>query len=498
MSLKNLVPALLALAAAFDATAAPAPVAPPQLEDGPGGVTCHHYAAHARLAWREPGGDWIDAEGRPRGVQPLARQAVQVQDGLQAVRWDLTALLRERGADAQPLALMLRALGPGGGVVDFRSREHGDPQARPALRLEWEDGTRTSLAPIADTSINCTTHSSIGGEARLQIDAGQPVLLVFPGAVSAASPGRRPVRATLELASHQQYGSGAEIGVFLAAAPGPRALPPEPGLARGFPLDAGIESHPDVLHAERFDAPDARRWSDLLDAGRTQIVAEDRGNGFVPLDGRALRVTIPRGSNRGANAHLRFAALPGGEPEEAYFRYHLRLARNWNPVVDGGKLPGFSGTYGRAGWGMRASDGHNGWSARGAFLRQGDAPAARAGWRAIGSYVYHADADDSGEIWGWNLGPTGLLQQDRWYSIEQHLKLNTPGRSDGVLRAWIDGQLVFERRGLRFRDVPSLRIESVWLNVYHGGIEPAPHEMTLFIDNLVVARRYIGPAAVKP
>jgi hypothetical protein len=145
---------------------------------------------------------------------------------------------------------------------------------------------------------------------------------------------------------------------------------------------------------------------------------------------------------------------------------------------------------------MRKSDGSNGWSARGAFFRQAASGSeAFTALRGIGSYAYLADLKgDSGSVWGWGLGRTGLLQKNRWYSVEQQVKLNTPGSSDGELRAWIDGHLVFERTGLRFRDVPTLKIESLWMNVYHGGTAKAPTDLTLFIDNLVIARRYIGPA----
>ena len=71
--------------------------------------------------------------------------------------------------------------------------------------------------------------------------------------------------------------------------------------------------------------------------------------------------------------------------------------------------------------------------------------------------------------------------------------MNSPGRNDGVLKAWIDGVLVFERSDLRFRDVPELKIESLWMNVWYGGTDPAPQDMTLYIDNLVISRKYIGP-----
>jgi hypothetical protein len=67
------------------------------------------------------------------------------------------------------------------------------------------------------------------------------------------------------------------------------------------------------------------------------------------------------------NTIFKFDKQVGTEPEEVYFRYYLRLADDWNQIVQGGKLPGISGTYGRAGWGGRKSNGKNGWSARGLF-----------------------------------------------------------------------------------------------------------------------------------
>jgi hypothetical protein len=43
------------------------------------------------------------------------------------------------------------------------------------------------------------------------------------------------------------------------------------------------------------------------------------------------------------------------------------------------------------------------------------------------------------------------------------------------------------------RDVPDIRIEKIWMNVYHGGVTPSPADLHLYIDNVVIARRYIGP-----
>jgi hypothetical protein len=112
----------------------------------------------------------------------------------------------------------------------------------------------------------------------------------------------------------------------------------------------------------------------------------------------------------------------------------------------------------------------------------------------VGTYAYHADMRGTyGEGWDWSIGDRGLLANNRWYSIEQYLKINTPGRNDGVLRVWVDGLLAFEQSGIRVRDIPELKIEQIWMDVYHGGTRRSGHPQHLYIDNVVIADRYIGP-----
>jgi len=172
----------------------------------------------------------------------------------------------------------------------------------------------------------------------------------------------------------------------------------------------------------------------------------------------------------------------------------LRLADDWNQTVQGGKMPGISGTYGVAGWGGRKSDGKNGWSARGAFHQTIPAENPLGGLHPIGTYCYHADMEGSyGNHWLWQQGYRGFLENNRWYCVEQYLRLNTPGERDGILKAWVDGRLAFEKTDIRFRLVDRLKIEQIWMNVYHGGRKPSPHDQHLFVDNVVVAKQYIGP-----
>lgn len=267
-------------------------------------------------------------------------------------------------------------------------------------------------------------------------------------------------------------------------------------VAAGFWAFAAPHGEPQLAHRQDilftcdFESPEwYREWG--LDAPEpgSETVSSDPALKFEPFQGRALRVRVPEGGNLGSNLRYVFSERIGFEPEEIRFRYYLRLADDWNPVSQGGKMPGISGTYGRAGWGGRPVNGRDGWSARGAFGR------FLNGRTMMGFYTYHVDMQGKyGSIWNWDRNGGGELGNNQWYAIEQHLKLNTPGKNDGEMRAWIDGQLAFEKTDVRMRDVSGLKIEMVWMNVYQGGGRPAPSIDHLYIDNVVIARDYIGPA----
>lgn len=246
----------------------------------------------------------------------------------------------------------------------------------------------------------------------------------------------------------------------------------------------------EVLFSSNFES-DAwyEDWGLTRPPDRTQAVASDPARKFVPLRGKALRIKVEEGGHYGASLLFRFKRQLGKEPEEVYFRYYLRLANDWDPAR-GGKLPGISGTYGRAGWGGRRVNGRDGWSARGLFGGQRD------GKTPIGFYCYHADMKGRyGSNWVWDKDRLGYLENNRWYCLEQYAKMNTPGRNDGILRGWVDGRPAFEKTDIRMRDVDTLKIEAVWINVYHGGTWAARSDDHLYIDEVVIARRYIGPLA---
>ena len=252
-------------------------------------------------------------------------------------------------------------------------------------------------------------------------------------------------------------------------------------------LGQDLDDQPAILFRCNFEAADwYREWNLRELPKRTTTVQLDRERGFEPHDGKALRIRVDEGGHTGLSLSYKFADRIGHEPESIYFQYHLRFASDWKPER-GGKLPGIAGTYGRAGWGGRRVDGTDGWSARGLFDGQVN------GRTPVGFYCYHADMKGKyGSHWTWDREGFKGLENNRWYRIEQFVALNSPGKNDGVLRAWVDDRLVFEKTDVRMRDVKRLKIESVWMNVYYGGTWAAPQDYHLYIDDVTISKSRIG------
>ncbi len=194
-----------------------------------------------------------------------------------------------------------------------------------------------------------------------------------------------------------------------------------------------------------------------------------------------LEVTIPAGSFRGLGALDR---LPQSV-DEAWFRYHINLT-NFD-ARSSGKLPGLSGLYSSTARGCFASrPGAPGWSARGLFGAAGSY-GAPDGEIPIGSYVYHLNQPGRcGEAIFWD---DTSLEADKWYCIEGYVRMNTPGRTDGVVKGWLDSSERFSRSDFEFRrpNEGGVGIRELWLDVYFGGRRPTSNRLNLLIDEIDVS-----------
>lgn len=458
------------------------------------GANREYYNAGAILPWKHFMGDWRDANDSEQGDAAYAVAKIVDDDTFKPVLWDVTTLVKEWVGGKYPNQGMFLRISDGRGPIMFGSRESPDVAFHPQLKLTGKDGT-VSLDAVADTYLTKSTYRSQGQAEELRVSAAPDQLLIRFDLKLAAKLGAIS-KATLVLQTTKQFGS-AGVGVFRCGqGHDERPSLPVQGIAARHENDRGIGDDPDVIFATGFERADwASEWTRAEPKDRIDTIGDDgHFEKFQALQGKALRSRIAKGTTTALNTIYKFDDEVGYEPEEIYFRYYLRLADNWNQTVQGGKLPGISGTYGRAGWGGRKSNGTNGWSARGLFRMTVPEGNPLAGKTPIGFYCYHADMKGSyGTNWVWSKGYRGYLETNQWYAIEQYCRLNTPGEPNGVLRAWVDGHLAFEKTDVRFRLTDELKIEQVWMNLYHGGTIPSPHDQHVFIDNVVIANKYIGP-----
>lgn len=243
----------------------------------------------------------------------------------------------------------------------------------------------------------------------------------------------------------------------------------------------------------------------------------------------------------GGCAHSTVGCVP---QQEVYLRYYLRLAPNFDPenyaFADGsaqgggGKWPGLGDALN--GWsgnpaaiqcgngGEGPTNGTECWSARLNFATGGitdngahevmqEAGNYNAKTRfGLYPYLYNngvtggtrftsmfADSDYRGPnnngacntTFGFSCGlhEPGILN-NKWYLIEQRIKMNTPGTANGVMELWLDGQLRYSKTNVMFR-LPghnNVGVRQAWFDIYAGGVGVGYKENTwLMIDQMVVS-----------
>ena len=97
-----------------------------------------------------------------------------------------------------------------------------------------------------------------------------------------------------------------------------------------------------------------------------------------------------------------------------------------------------------------------------------------------------------------------LFKDDQWHCVEAYFKLNTLDlqndrpNQDGIVRGWFDGKLVVEHTDvvLRSTDFPKMKFNQFLMAPYFGpGL--LPHAQKLWIDELAVGTKRIGPLPAK-
>lgn len=282
------------------------------------------------------------------------------------------------------------------------------------------------------------------------------------------------------------------------------------GIAIEHPGDRGIAKDPAVIFADDFETwtengtqPPKGAWSVRKSKKSLTRVVPGRGGHVLEIacwhDGKGS--SVGGVSRKLGNYDHRNEGLGDGH-DELYVRHYIRFDDAYEGVRNhGANLGGRDVTRGNSAWVGMA--GIRDVSTRGYFY-SGLQPYAKSGSRTLemGFYSYHLDKRGP---WGENYEVQRRIpiEAGSWHCVERHLKLNSvdpskpdPANRDGVEALWVNGQLSIRKGDVRFRRVPHLRITLFSLETYYHGL-PAKFTrekpIKVYIDNLVVARKYVGP-----
>jgi hypothetical protein len=217
------------------------------------------------------------------------------------------------------------------------------------------------------------------------------------------------------------------------------------------------------------DFPSVGTFNQGLAEGRAEIIATEAG--------RALRIRYPQGSVGPEKGGAQFfVALPGGH-DELYCAYRVRFAPGFD-FVRGGKLPGLVG-------GSHPTGGHP----------ADDGFSARSMWRAGGAVVQYVYYPRQTTTYGVDrpyllAGAPARFSPGAWHRVEHRVVMNTPGRADGILQAWIDGRPALDERDRVWRLDDSVHVDALYFSTFFGGNDPswgAAKDETIDFDDFVVS-----------
>jgi len=334
-----------------------------------------------------------------------------------------------------------------------------------------------------------------------------PLLAVlFAGMPSAAAAPSAPVTDRTELLASRiivrnSVAPAPELTAepVVAPAPAPTVEPaPEPTVAPAVGgqvrVNAGFDNAPTgqltaaTLRAQ-FEANGAHvPYAEGKNLSALSVVADPQGSG------RVLLATIPAGMVGGVMNFPVNIIQEGPGYNEAYLSYRLRFGDGFDFSPNGGKLPGLAGGPSKGNLnkvfpaGCKEVTGDNGFSARGMW---NSSLSESKGEPILDQYVYHKNKTHRcGDPMVYR-GPSGMttLQDNRWYEVTHRVVMNDPGKRNGIVEAWMDGEKVLSRSDMEFRNTDDWGINVLYMAGFFGGNDSAwAHDRVekMYYDDFVV------------
>jgi hypothetical protein len=273
-----------------------------------------------------------------------------------------------------------------------------------------------------------------------------------------------------------------------------KGLPEGQGLAAAFVAEAKLRTHADVLFADDFESGRlGEGWDETGNKeGKVLSFAEP---GLSELGRRCVRVEAHLGRDTGGGFTKWF------EPADpVYIRFYTKFDATCDYVHHFVTL--------RANRGLRGGDKWSGFGGAGlkpdgterfstAIEPWGDwgrnPPPGR--WNFY-SYWHAMQPSRDGKYWGNSFAApeAPVIPRDRWICVEFMLKHNAPGQPDGEHAFWIDGTLLGHWKGIHWRKTAQLKANALTLESYITDRWTKHATNVVFFDNVVIARRYVGPS----
>ena len=212
--------------------------------------------------------------------------------------------------------------------------------------------------------------------------------------------------------------------------------------------------------------------------------------------GNVLRAFYPKGkvktNDSGFHTKLFWDNESNEKHEALYLSYNIYIPKDFE-FRAGAKIPGL------------------------AYQTKDRNMSVRLMWRRDGrlEYYNHFNTRPTWKGWSasvdWSLtGPytdlvNGKVQADQaklikgqWNHIELYNKLNTPGENDGVMRAWLNGELaidIVDNQDYRQADEADIGLNCIYLSTFFGGsdetYQPTKDQYAYF-DDFIISKTRIG------
>ena len=232
--------------------------------------------------------------------------------------------------------------------------------------------------------------------------------------------------------------------------------------------------------------------------------------------GKAIRISNAGGGTSGDrwgyDGRFGFNAAGVANQDEAYLRYYVYFPAGYEFDTQG-KMPGLQGVDpGGSPWLANNSITCTSGPYTGKDCHDDRQFGTRTMWKNGGMITYlnvvalgTQDRDSlrtaSGDNYSFSqryqdASGTALTFKSGWNYVEQHVKLNTPGTSNGVFEGWINGVRGVNLTNVQYRTSahPSLRISQWNLAHFWGGpTTDYPQRATeVFYDDFAISRAPIG------